>query len=99
MLNETFIFACSALLGGLTAVLIPVERLASHFSSTPLALFGLGSAGMLAIIALALLGVAPIISLSLCAALLAQLAGHGVAIMQPAEIGRASCRERVCQYV
>ncbi|AGA88277.1 hypothetical protein [Stutzerimonas stutzeri] len=82
--NETFIFACSALLGGLTAVLIPVERLASHFSSTPLALFGLGSAGMLAIIALALLGVAPIISLSLCAALLAQLAGHGVAIMQPA---------------
>jgi hypothetical protein len=84
MRNETFIFACSALLGGLTAVLIPVERLASHFSSTPLGLFGLGSAGMLAIIALALLGVAPIISLSLCAALLAQLAGHGVAIMQPA---------------
>ncbi|MDC6711234.1 hypothetical protein, partial [Leclercia adecarboxylata] len=35
MRNETFIFACSALLGGLTAVLIPVERLASHFSSTP----------------------------------------------------------------
>lgn len=84
MRNETFIFACSALLGGLTAVLIPVERLASHSSSTPLGLFGLGSAGMLAIIALALLGVAPIISLSLCAALLAQLAGHGVAIMQPA---------------
>jgi len=84
MRNETFIFACSALLGGLTAVLIPVERLASHFGSTPLALFGLGSAGMLTIIALALLGVAPIISLSLCAALLAQLAGHGVAIMQPA---------------
>jgi len=84
MRNETFIFACSALLGGLTAVLIPVEQLASHFGSTPLALFGLGSAGMLAIIALALLGVAPIISLSLCAALLAQLAGHGVAIMQPA---------------
>jgi hypothetical protein len=84
MRNETFIFACSALLGGLTAVLMPVERLASHFSSTPLGLFGLGSAGMLAIIALALLGVAPIISLSLCAALLAQLAGHGVAIMQPA---------------
>lgn len=84
MRNETFIFACSALLGGLTAVLIPVDWLASHFSSTPLALFGLGSAGMLVIIALALLGVAPIISLSLCAALLAQLAGHGVAIMQPA---------------
>jgi hypothetical protein len=84
MRNETFIFSCSALLGGLTAVLVPVERLAGHFSSTPLALFGLGSAGMLSIIALALLGVAPIISLSLCAALLAQLAGHGVAIMQPA---------------
>ena len=84
MRNETFIFACSALLGGLTAILIPVERLAGHFSSTPLALFGLGAIGMLAIIALALLGVAPIISLSLCAALLAQLAGHGVAVMQPA---------------
>ncbi len=84
MRNETFIFACSALLGGLTAILIPVERLAGHFSSTPLALFGLGAIGMLSIIALALLGVAPIISLSLCAALLAQLAGHGVAVMQPA---------------
>ena len=72
------------MLGGLTAILIPVERLAGHFSSTPLALFGLGAIGMLAIIALALLGVAPIISLSLCAALLAQLAGHGVAVMQPA---------------
>ena len=55
MRNETFIFACSALLGGLTAILIPVERLAGHFSSTPLALFGLGAIGMLAIIALALL--------------------------------------------
>lgn len=84
MRNETFIFACSALLGGLTAMLVPVDALASHFSSTPLALFGLSSAGMFTIIALALLGVAPIISLSLCTALLAQLAGHGVAVMQPA---------------
>lgn len=84
MRNETFIFACSALLGGLTAALVPVDTLATHFSATPLALFGLGSAGLLAIIGLALLGVAPIISLSLCAALLAQLAGHGVAVMQPA---------------
>ncbi len=84
MRNETFIFACSALLGGLTAVLVPVDTLAGHFSATPLALFGLGSAGLFTLIGLALLGVAPIISLSLCAALLAQLAGHGVAVMQPA---------------
>lgn len=84
MRNETFIFACSAVLGGLVAALVPVDALVLHVGTSPLALFGLGSAGMLAVIALALLGVAPIISLNLCAALLAQLAAQGVAIMQPA---------------
>ena len=84
MRNETFIFACSAVLGGLVAALVPVDVLVVHVGTSPLALFGLGSAGMLAVIALALLGVAPIISLNLCAALLAQLAAQGVAVMQPA---------------
>src|SRR5690606_21548290 len=84
MRNETFIFACSAVLGGLVAALVPVDALVVHVGTSPLALFGLGSAGMLAVIALALLGVAPIISLNLCAALLAQLAAQGVAVMQPA---------------
>ncbi|MBA1273115.1 hypothetical protein [Stutzerimonas azotifigens] len=84
MRNETFIFAASGLLGALTAELVPIHLLAGQFSVTPVALFMIGSLGMLAIIALALLGVAPIISLSLCAALLAQLAEHGVPVMQPA---------------
>ncbi|TLX64860.1 hypothetical protein DN820_03175 [Stutzerimonas nosocomialis] len=84
MRNETFIFAASALLGALTAELVPMHLLAGQLSVTPVVLFMIGSLGMLAIIALALLGVAPIISLSLCAALLAQLAEHGVPLMQPA---------------
>lgn len=84
MRNEIFIFAASGLLGGLVAELIPVEQLAVHFSGTPLATFLLGAAGLVGIVGLALLGVAPIISLNLSAALLAQLAAHGVAVMQPA---------------
>ncbi|MGM3389453.1 hypothetical protein KXR94_17560 [Stutzerimonas stutzeri] len=84
MRNETFIFASSALLAGLVAALLPVHHLAAHLGATPLALFGLGSLGALGVMLLALLGVAPIISLNLCAALLAQLASQGVDVMQPA---------------
>lgn len=84
MRNETFIFASSALLAGLVAAIVPVHHLAAHLGDTPLALFSLGVLGSLAVMALALLGVAPIISLNLCAALLAQLASQGVAVMQPA---------------
>ncbi|MCF7201411.1 hypothetical protein [Pseudomonas oligotrophica] len=84
MRNETFIFAISAVLGGLAASLVPVQALADQLSLTPAALFGLASAGLLGIILLALLGVAPIVSLSLFTALLAQLATHGVPLMQPA---------------
>lgn len=84
MRNETFIFACSALLAGLAAAILPVHQLAGHLGDTPLALFGLGALGSLLVMAMALLGVAPIISLNLCAALLAQLVSQGVAVMQPA---------------
>lgn len=84
MRNETFIFASSALLAGLVAAVLPVHHLAEQLGDTPLALFALGTAGALAVIALALLGVAPLITLNLCAALLAQLASQGLAVMQPA---------------
>jgi len=84
MRNEVFIFACSAVLAGLVAELLPVGHLAVHLDATPLALFILGALGALAIIVLALLGVAPIISLNLGAAFLAQLAGQGVPVLQPA---------------
>lgn len=84
MRNETFIFASSALLAGLVAAVLPVHHLADQLGSTPLALFALGTFGALAVMALALLGVAPLISLNLCAALLAQLASQGLEVMQPA---------------
>lgn len=84
MRNETFIFASAALLAGLVAAVLPVHHLADQLGSTPLALFALGTFGALAVMALALLGVAPLISLNLCAALLAQLASQGLAVMQPA---------------
>ncbi|WP_028238999.1 hypothetical protein [Stutzerimonas azotifigens] len=84
MRNEIFIFAASGMLGGLVAQLVPVQGLTEQFDGTPLALFLLSSAALLGIVALALLGVAPIISMNLCAALLAQLALHGIPIMQPA---------------
>ncbi|MGK9066000.1 hypothetical protein [Stutzerimonas chloritidismutans] len=84
MRNETFIFASSALLAGLVAAVLPVHHLADHIGSAPLALFGLGALGAIGVMVLALVGVAPIISLNLCAALLAQLASQGIAIIQPA---------------
>lgn len=84
MRNETFIFASSALLAGLVSAILPVHHLAEHLGSTPLVLFCLGTFGALAVMGLALLGVAPLISLNLCAALLAQLASQGLEVMQPA---------------
>jgi len=84
MRNEVFIFACSAVLGGAVSLLIPVEHLLGGFGGSfwlPL-LFGL--LGMLAIVLVALVGLAPIISLSLCAGLLAQLAAQGVDPLGPA---------------
>lgn len=83
MRNEIFIFACSALVGGLIGLMVPIEQLVGQFSLTPLLLFLIGLFGMLGIMLLALAGVAPIISLSICAALLAQLASHGVNPLAP----------------
>ena len=84
MRNETFIFASSALLAGLVAAVLPVHHLADQLGNTPLILFGLGAVGALSVMAMALLGVAPLISLNVCAALLAQLASQGLAVTQPA---------------
>lgn len=81
MRTETFIFASSALLAGLVAAVLPVHHLADQLDSTPLALFVVGSFGALAVMALALLGIAPLISLNPCAALLAQLASQGLALL------------------
>ncbi|HAQ87875.1 MAG TPA: hypothetical protein DCR78_15740, partial [Pseudomonas sp.] len=83
MRNETFIFASSALLAGLVAAVLPVHHLADQLGNTPLILFGLGAVGALSVMAMALLGVAPLISLNVCAALLAQLASQGLAVTQP----------------
>ena len=83
-MGRTTIFACSAVLGGAVSLLIPVEHLLGGFGGSfwlPL-LFGL--LGMLAIVLVALVGLAPIISLSLCAGLLAQLAAQGVDPLGPA---------------
>jgi len=84
MRNEIFIFATAGMLGGLAATLVPVEQLAPLFKSSPVGPFILGCVAMLGIILLALAGVAPIVTLNLCAGLLVPLAEQGVAIMQPA---------------
>ena len=84
MRNEVFIFACSALLAGLTAALLPIDRLAAHLEPGAITVFMVGSLGALGIVLLALLGVAPIISLNISAALLAQLAAQGLPVLQPA---------------
>lgn len=83
MRNEIFIFACSALVGGLIGLMVPIEQWVGDVSVTPLLLFLIGLFGMLGIMLLALVGVAPIISLSICAALLAQMASHGVDPLAP----------------
>ncbi len=84
MRNEVFIFASSAVLGGAVAALVPVDRLLGDLAGSLWLPLLFGVLGMLAIMLVALLGVAPIISLSLCAGLLAQLAAQGVDPLGPA---------------
>lgn len=84
MRNETFIFGCSALLAGLIGSLIPIAPLAALLGTTPTALFVCSSIAMLGMLLSTLLGVAPIISISLCAAILSQLAEQGVSPLGPA---------------
>src|SRR5690606_15085386 len=42
MRNEVFIFACSALLAGLTAALLPIDRLADHLEPGAITVFMVG---------------------------------------------------------
>ncbi|MFN3579077.1 MAG: hypothetical protein ACK4VV_01220 [Pseudomonas sp.] len=84
MHNEMFIFGCAALLGGALGAMAPLDDIAAWLAAEPkynllLAIFSLFST-----ITLAIMGVAPIVSLSLIAGLLAQLAVLGVPIMTPA---------------
>ncbi|MEO4046920.1 hypothetical protein AAFN46_07485 [Pseudomonas sp. CAU 1711] len=82
--NEVFIFGCSALLGGLVAQLVPLQGLAAPLLKAPWLLHALEIGLLLGIPALALFGIAPIVSLNLLAALLAQLAHLGIAPLGPA---------------
>lgn len=82
--NETFIFACSGLLGGLVSQLVSLDGIASLLAGLPGGLFLVEVTGLLGIILLSLMGVAPIISLSLISGLLVQLAAQGLPVLGPA---------------
>ena len=84
MHNEMFIFGCAALLGGALGALVPLEALAQWLAAEPKYNLLLAVASLFATITLAVIGVAPIVSLSLIAGLLSQLALLGVPIMTPA---------------
>ncbi|PKM29463.1 MAG: hypothetical protein CVV07_10225 [Gammaproteobacteria bacterium HGW-Gammaproteobacteria-11] len=84
MHNEMFIFGCAALLGGALGALVPLEALAQWLAQEPKYNVLLAVASLFSTILLAVIGVAPIVSLSLIAGLLAQLALLGVPIMTPA---------------
>ena len=84
MHNEMFIFACAAVLGGALGALAPLDELAGWLAQEPKYNVLLAVASLLGIILLALIGIAPIVSLSLLVGLLAELARLGVPIMTPA---------------
>jgi hypothetical protein len=84
MHNEMFIFACAAVLGGALGALVPMEQLAHWLAQEPKYNVLLAVASLFGIILLALIGIAPIVSLALLVGLLAQLAQLGVPIMTPA---------------
>lgn len=84
MHNEMFIFACAAVLGGALGAIVPVDQLAVWLAQEPEYNILLGVASLFGIIALAMIGIAPIVSLALLVGLLAQLADTGVPIMTPA---------------
>jgi len=84
MHNEMFIFGCAALLGGVLGAIAPLEEIATWLAQEPKYNVLLAVASLFSTITLAVIGVAPIVSLSLIAGLLAQLAHLGVPIMTPA---------------
>jgi len=84
MHNEMFIFACAGVLGGVLGSIVPVDQIAVWLAQEPKYNMLLAVASLFGIILLAMLGVAPIVSLALLVGLLAQLAQQGVPIMTPA---------------
>lgn len=84
MHNEMFIFGCAALMGGVLGATAPLDELAGWLALTPEYNLLLATASLLGIILLALVGIAPIVSLSLMVGLLAELARLGVPILTPA---------------
>lgn len=84
MHNEMFIFGCAALLGGVLGAVAPLEQIAAWLAQEPKYNLLLAIGSLFSTITLAVIGVAPIVSLSLIAGLLAQLAHLGVPIMTPA---------------
>lgn len=74
MHNEMFIFGCAALLGGVLGAIAPLEEIAAWLAQEPKYNVLLAVASLFSTITLAVIGVAPIVSLSLIAGLLAQLA-------------------------
>lgn len=84
MRNEVFIFACSAVLGGAVALLVPMDKLSSLLGNSEWLSLGFGLIGMLSIMLVALFGIAPIISMSVAAGLLAQLSLQGIDPLAPA---------------
>ena len=84
MHNEMFIFGCAALLGGVLGAVAPLEQIAAWLAQEPKYNVLLAIGSLFSTIILAVLGLAPIVSLSLTAGLLAQLSLLGVPIMTPA---------------
>lgn len=84
MHNEMFIFGCAALLGGALGALAPLDELAVWLAQEPKYNMLLAVGSLVSTIVLAVIGIAPIVSLSLVVGLLAQLAELGVPIMTPA---------------
>lgn len=84
MHNEMFIFGCAAVLGAVLGAVAPLEEIATWLAQEPKYNLLLAIASLFSTITLAVIGVAPIVSLSLIAGLLAQLGYLGVPIMTPA---------------
>lgn len=84
MHNEMFIFGCAAVLGAVLGAIAPLEEIAAWLAQEPKYNLLLAIASLFSTITLAVIGVAPIVSLSLIAGLLAQLGYLGVPIMTPA---------------
>ncbi|MDY3197588.1 MAG: hypothetical protein RBT58_04360 [Pseudomonadaceae bacterium] len=84
MHNEMFIFGCAAVLGGVLGALAPLDGLADWLAQAPQYNALVGVASLFGIIGLAMIGIAPIVSLALMVGLLSRLAELGVPILTPA---------------